>query len=84
MDEQSKYIGRIEAALSRIRAATDGSKMVADGGGEVPLFKKVEILKTDNEALRAEVASLVEKREADVKELDTLLAELKPLIEEAS
>jgi hypothetical protein len=84
MDERAELIARIEAAIGRLQKLAEGSAEVMQGDLQVPLFQKVNRLTSDNDALREEVATLKDKRAADVKELDTLLAELKPLIEGAA
>lgn len=82
MEHLKELENRIDSALRRIRAAGEETARKSDDG--VALRDKLQNITAQNGSLTDEVASLRKKREADVQELDTLLAELKPLIAEVS
>ncbi len=82
MSDLNEIEGRIFSALGRIRAVVEDSNSV--GAQEMPLLEKLKSYDQLNAELGEEVVNLREKREKDVRELDTLLSELKPLIQEVS
>lgn len=82
MSELDELEGRIFSALGRIKAVVEDSHNV--GAAEMPLLEKLKSYDELNAELGQEVVNLREKREKDVRELDTLLSELKPLIQEVS
>ncbi|MEL6680724.1 MAG: hypothetical protein AAFQ51_18625 [Pseudomonadota bacterium] len=79
MSELDGLEGRIGTALSRIRAAL---AKVGDGGaGDVQAVRRLERV---NAALRGQLKDMERKREADVAQLDALITELRPLVEEGA
>ncbi|MGB0498018.1 MAG: hypothetical protein ACPGID_06735 [Rubricella sp.] len=77
MDDLDALERRIDAALGRIRAAIEAAR---SEGPEDPA--QVTRLEKINESLRGRVKEMERKREADVAQLDALIAELRPLVEE--
>ncbi len=76
MSDLKELEGRLNAAVARIEAA-----LHKPGASEAP---GDDALRTENQALRASLASLSAQRDADVEKLDGLIDRLRPLIEELS
>ena len=75
MTELKTLEARLDAALSALeKAAASG-----DGGGA----SRIAALEAENRALEDQLAALTEEREKDLAQLDQLIAQLRPLIEEA-
>ncbi|MEL6126189.1 MAG: hypothetical protein AAFR57_07325 [Pseudomonadota bacterium] len=70
---------RIGTALSRIRGA-----LAKIGEGDAGDAQAVRRLERVNAALRGQVQEMERKREADVAQLDALITELRPLVEEGA
>lgn len=83
MSTAHELIARIEAAMERIRAATNPDTKVDFEDKKVPLFRKVRRLGRANRFLTEQVAELKQQRDRDIAELDALVDELKPLIGDA-
>ena len=73
--------GQIAAALDRLRTAVASRHLPA--GGDTTLVERVAQLEREKSALAGELERLRTKRDMDVAALDELIAQLKPLIEEA-
>ncbi len=73
--------GQIAEALDRLRTAVAGRYVPAEG--DAGLVERVAQLEREKIALAAELERLRAKRDVDVAALDELIAQLKPLIEEA-
>ena len=82
MSTSEDLLERIDAAVARIRAATDDDTPVDLEDHQVPLFRKVTRLSRANQSLSEQLSDLKEQRERDIAELDALVDELKPLIGE--
>lgn len=82
MDTREELFARIDAAMDRIRAATDENREVELDGEKLPMFRKVRRLNRMKDALQQELNILKTKRDQDVAEIDALLGQLKPLIGE--
>ncbi len=78
MSEIEDLEGRIARAMGRIEAALAAQKP-AEGADPVALRR----LERVNVALRSQLKDMELKREADIAQLDGLIAELRPLVEEA-
>lgn len=83
MSTESDVFERIDAAMTRIRAATSDDASVDLEDQSVPLFRKVTRLSHANKSLNEQLADLKVQRERDIAELDALVDELKPLIGDA-
>ncbi|MGB3626254.1 MAG: hypothetical protein WA989_10505 [Henriciella sp.] len=72
-------------ALDRLRDAIETRGAASGGGsGEAPqLQSRIASLENDKAKLLEELVSIRAKRDKDVAALDDLIAQLKPLIEEA-
>jgi len=82
VEKQASALAAIEAELHRLRASNADLRELnaqlrsaaADGAASPEVFKRATI---------AEVEALEAQRAADVAEMDAILSELKPLVEEA-
>lgn len=83
MDDMDGVLARIDAAMTRIRAAVDDNASTEHEGEAIPLYRKARRLGRANDVLRHELDTLREKRAQDIKEIDELVTQLKPLIGEA-
>lgn len=72
---------RITAATTRIATAIAAKQQAAAApGGDPVALRRLERV---NVALRAQLKDMELKREADMAQLDGLISELRPLVEEA-
>ncbi len=78
MDDVKELEARLTAALDVLerKLAETGENSGGDGD--------VDALRAENERLQQELADLTEERERDLAQLDQLIAQLKPLVEEAN
>ncbi len=83
MSTSEELMARIDAAMGRIRAATEEDTMVELENHKVPLFRKVDRLNRANISLSEQLDDLKAQRDRDIAELDALVDELKPLIGDA-
>ena len=72
---------RMETAMQRIRVAVD-TVASAPVSGDGALAEKVETLTHENLSLQNELQDMKAQRDRDLAELDSLVAQLKPLIGE--
>ena len=82
MNEIEALEARIEAATSRIAAAiaAKAEARQEQAGADPVALRRLERV---NVALRAQLKDMELKREADLAQLDGLISELRPLVEEA-
>ncbi|WP_185803301.1 hypothetical protein [Pontivivens nitratireducens] len=81
MNDIEALEARIEAATTRIATAIAAKQNVAaEPGGDPVALRRLERV---NVALRAQLKDMELKREADMAQLDGLISELRPLVEEA-
>ena len=82
MNEIEALEARIGAATARIAAAVAARAEAgkADAGADPVALRRLERV---NVALRAQLKDMELKREADMAQLDGLISELRPLVEEA-
>jgi len=81
MNDIEALEARIEAATTRIATAIAAKQQVAaEPGGDPVALRRLERV---NVALRAQLKDMELKREADMAQLDGLISELRPLVEEA-
>lgn len=79
MSELSALEERLEAALAAIQTAL--AKKSSASGAEDP---KTAALTAENAKLRKDLNALQAKRDQDMADLDALLRQLEPLIEEVN
>ncbi|NNU81927.1 hypothetical protein HMH01_15930 [Halovulum dunhuangense] len=77
MTELESLAARLEEALDALEAGHGAWGSPEDAGAEVAALRR------ENDALREKVAALEAAREDDLAQLDKLIAQLKPLVEEA-
>ena len=78
MDEVKELEARLTAALDALeRKLAETGEPAGDGPDPTAL-------QAENERLQQELADLTEERERDLAQLDQLIAQLKPLVEEAN
>ena len=77
MDVSDQIKARIASALERIRKAADSA---AETAAREP--DQLASMRRENESLKNQLSELQHQREMDIKELDGLVAQLKPLIGE--
>jgi len=78
MDEVKELEARLAAALDALeRKLSEAAKPTGDG-------PDLADLQAENERLQQELADLNDERERDLAQLDQLIAQLKPLVEEAN
>ncbi|QIK41327.1 hypothetical protein [Pontivivens nitratireducens] len=81
MNDIEALEARIQAATTRIATAIAAKQNVAaEPGGDPVALRRLERV---NVALRAQLKDMELKREADMAQLDGLISELRPLVEEA-
>ncbi|MEM8788176.1 MAG: hypothetical protein AAGE76_07930 [Pseudomonadota bacterium] len=74
MSDLKSLSARVDAALSVLEAG-------GAGGGDAPA--RIAALEAENRALTEKLAALDSARESDLAQLDDLIAQLRPLIDEA-
>jgi SMC interacting uncharacterized protein involved in chromosome segregation len=78
MDEVKELEARLSAALDALeRKLAEAAQPAGDG-------PDLDALRDENERLQQELADLNDERERDLAQLDQLIAQLKPLVEEAN
>ncbi|WP_146186135.1 hypothetical protein [Pontivivens insulae] len=78
MSKTEELEARISAAMARIRTAAETPPPAAEA--DPVALRRLERV---NVALRAQLKDMERKREADIAQLDGLISELRPLVEEA-
>jgi hypothetical protein len=74
---------RLDAALTALEtAAAAGSGAAGDDSG-AEAAARIAALEAENRELQDRLAAVTEEREKDLAQLDALIAQLRPLIEEA-
>lgn len=79
MSKTKELEARIASAMARIRGAVENHPKAEADADPVALRR----LERVNVALRGQLKDMERKREADIAQLDGLIAELRPLVEEA-
>ncbi len=78
MDDINDLAERLHAALARIEAV---ARAADPGDANMAEFNK---LRAENETLQKNLEAFRQQRDSDVAQLDTLISQLKPLVEEVS
>lgn len=79
MSELSSLEARLDAAISQIREAFE-SRSTPDKANGVD-SKELEKLAQENATLTSTLSALQDQRQRDIADLDTLIEQLKPLVE---
>ena len=83
MSELKDLEARLNVALERLEAGLD-SGGGASGAELAKAQDRLAALEAENRALSADLDALRSARDADLAQLDGLIAQLRPLVEEAS
>ena len=84
MSELSSLERRIDAALERIQNAL-ATQNGGDGGDDLNAARdRIAALEAENRQLSAQLTELNAARSQDLAQLDQLIGQLRPLVEEAS
>ncbi len=78
MNEVNELEARLAAALDTLERKQSEAAKPAGGGPDLAA------LEAENERLQQELADLTEERERDLAQVDQLIAQLRPLVEEAN